>query len=370
MPTSQDLVKRIDLTGLTTITGSEMNQLLETALPAEDKGLNIVTTDSAVGVPIVPNPDTELEGVTPSHWTRYTWIRRPHADAGATSLVEEYVWNPNLAEHATYLKWENINARAIEALELAESAAEDAEAAVTASTAATATAATAATTATAASTLATETAATVEDLEADVEDHEQTIEAHETRLDALEEGQTEVNEIANGGTGATTVNGAVANLGLYKSAVAHVFLKDLKNVGIDGGTFTSGDWQTRNLNTSVIIGMPSGITLNGDSTFTLAAGSYIVEAEAPAFGVEEHQAVLYNESTAAIHTVGTSEYSQISGGPVSTKSKVLASVNVVAATIFSIKHQCTTTVATNGLGQASGFTDELYTLVKITRLQS
>lgn len=103
--TSQDLVKSIDLTGLTTVTGSEMNQLIDAGRPASDKGFQLETTDTALNTPTVPNPDVLLEGIIPTQWKRYIWKRCPFNNTGT---VKSYQWNPQLASDATYLKWESI----------------------------------------------------------------------------------------------------------------------------------------------------------------------------------------------------------------------------------------------------------------------
>lgn len=131
--TSQDLQKRLDITGLTTVTGSQINQSVETAYPADDKGLIISSTDTAVDTPEVPDPSEELEGVTPDYWERYIWRRVPHEDDELNG-VRLYVWNPNATNDATFLKWETFNADITEALEAAEDAQEDADAALVAAT--------------------------------------------------------------------------------------------------------------------------------------------------------------------------------------------------------------------------------------------
>lgn len=93
-PSNQDLVKGIDFTGETSLTQSELNQLVDSGTVASDKGLTVVTTDVA-GVPEVPNASVTTK------WQRYIWLR-----ITATSIIL-YVWNPAAATDATYLKWQN-----------------------------------------------------------------------------------------------------------------------------------------------------------------------------------------------------------------------------------------------------------------------
>lgn len=95
--TTQDLVKGIDLSGFGSVTGTQLNQLVDSGLVASDKGLCILTTDTGL-VPDVPNPS----GAT-LKWVRYLWIRVQ------TSSVTVYCWNPNTGADPTYLKWQPIS---------------------------------------------------------------------------------------------------------------------------------------------------------------------------------------------------------------------------------------------------------------------
>jgi len=65
--------------------------------PYTDTGFTVITTDIA-GVPQVPN------AAVTTKWQRYIWIR-----VSPTSLtVTVYIWNPNGANDATFLKWQSI----------------------------------------------------------------------------------------------------------------------------------------------------------------------------------------------------------------------------------------------------------------------
>ena len=102
--TSQDMVKGIDISGLSSVSASEYMQLIDAGRTASDKGLNIVTTDLALNTPVVPNPNVVLEGVTPTWWIRYIWIRKPFDNTGQVIL---YGWNDSLASDPTYLQWQS-----------------------------------------------------------------------------------------------------------------------------------------------------------------------------------------------------------------------------------------------------------------------
>lgn len=105
--TTQDLVKGIDLTALSTVTGSEINQQIDTGRVAADKGIQIETTDTALNTPNVPNPDATYIGIDPTWWKRYLWKRVPFDNTG---IVKTYQWFEAAVSDALYLKWIEITA--------------------------------------------------------------------------------------------------------------------------------------------------------------------------------------------------------------------------------------------------------------------
>lgn len=99
--TTYDLVKGVDITALPTPTASDYNNLVDLAQPYTDKGMVLVTTDTALNTPDVPDPSGT------ARWIRYIWMRKPHSTAAITTPML-YAWNDNITSNATYLKWENI----------------------------------------------------------------------------------------------------------------------------------------------------------------------------------------------------------------------------------------------------------------------
>lgn len=145
------------------------------------------------------------------------------------------------------------------------------------------------------------------------------------------------------------------------------YIKDVKSNGTSGGTFTSGAWQTRTLNT--VSGDTSIVSLSSNQ-FTLGAGKYEIEATAMAFDVDFHKAQLYNITDTATEAMGMNSNARSAGGAGSTTSDVVTTVTITTDTIFELRHRCSTTQATDGFGQAMSFTaDEVYAQVKITKIR-
>lgn len=140
-----------------------------------------------------------------------------------------------------------------------------------------------------------------------------------------------------------------------------VLIKDVKTS--DGGTFTSGAWQTRDLNT--LEGDTSFASLSSNQ-FTLDVGVYSIEWSAPALAVGSHQSRLYNVTDAILQTVGTGAWNETSQ-EAQTTSIGQASIELASSKTFRIEHRCASTWATVGFG-AGGFGDRIYTQVKITKL--
>jgi len=159
-------------------------------------------------------------------------------------------------------------------------------------------------------------------------------------------------------------------LGVPKPLVG--YLKDVKSSGTAGGTFTSGSYQTRDLNTSE--GDFSKFGSLASNQFTLDSGVYDIEWTAPAAcnggnAVSGHKSRLYNITDAAVVSIGSSEIVDgISGVAVTNRSKGICSLTLTSPKTFEVQHRCTSTLATSGFGLATSFgDDEIYTQVKITK---
>jgi len=144
------------------------------------------------------------------------------------------------------------------------------------------------------------------------------------------------------------------------------FIKDEKASTTQGGTFTSGAWRTRDLNTQT--GNTSFSSVVSNQIIISTAGTYIVEATAPARAVNDHVVKLYNISDASDEIIGSTTYANPAASE-QTISHITGEITIASSKTFEIQHQCQTTRATDGFGTSSGFgVNEVYTQVKITKI--
>lgn len=148
---------------------------------------------------------------------------------------------------------------------------------------------------------------------------------------------------------------------------------DLKASDVDGGTFTAGAWQTRDLNTT-ILDADSIVTVSSNQ-FTLGTGTYVIEFSAPAYDANFHQARLFDVT--ASQTVAA--FTGIPGNGISQAARANSSyqgqntaVGVGRVTVssgtrtYEVQHKCSATRTITGFGFATALgEDEIYTVVKI-----
>lgn len=147
------------------------------------------------------------------------------------------------------------------------------------------------------------------------------------------------------------ISGAsLTNLPAGGKFASYAIIGDVKAANADGGTFTTGAWRTRDLNTE--ISDADSIVSISSNQFTLAAGSYLIIFSAQAHQPNSHQTRLYNATTSANVQFGQAMYSGTSEG-VTTASRGVARVTISGSTVFEIQHRSAATKATFGLGVGS-----------------
>ena len=148
-------------------------------------------------------------------------------------------------------------------------------------------------------------------------------------------------------------------------AYAYVKIVDQKSSGTAGGTFTSGAWQTRTLNTKT--DADSICTLSSNQ-FTLPAGTYRIHASAPSWACNETRAKLYNVTDSTDVLFGTSEQAKAIY-EVTPRSEIVGQFTIAGSKTFEIQHRCATTANVYGFGIPTGFGDvEIYTQVEIWKV--
>jgi len=136
--------------------------------------------------------------------------------------------------------------------------------------------------------------------------------------------------------------------------------------GTQGGSATAGSYVKRTLNNTVVNSI-SGASI-ASSVITLPAGTYKVEASAPAHRVNGHKLRLQDTTNTTTLAVGNNAYE----GSVddSQTSAILSTVITLAGTTnIELQHRFGTTKTTNGLGIYCAFgDDEIYSQIMITRI--
>lgn len=150
------------------------------------------------------------------------------------------------------------------------------------------------------------------------------------------------------------------------STQSFVHVRDEKSSGTDGGTATSGSYETRDLNTSVT-NTVTGASLSSNQV-TLPAGTYYIEASAPGFRCDNHKLRFQNVTDASTAIIGPVEAN--SGGvAIGTRAFLHGRVTIAGSKAFELQHRVAVTRSTDGHGNAAGFGDtEAYAEVRIWKI--
>ena len=146
------------------------------------------------------------------------------------------------------------------------------------------------------------------------------------------------------------------------SFTAYAVIADQKTSGTDGGTFTSGAWRTRDLNTEVTD--VDNIVSISSNQFTLQAGTYLIKARATGYDCDRHQLRIRNITDASTVRCGISNFVNQTYNVFST-AVVVGRTTISGAKVFELQHQAQSTKTTFGLGVASNFTTEVFAEVEI-----
>ena len=159
---------------------------------------------------------------------------------------------------------------------------------------------------------------------------------------------------------------AWATVGPASSNQVAVF-NETQSSGTNGGTFTSGSYVKRTLNTTVVNQITS-CTLTS-SVISLPAGTYLVYATAPAIEVNNHQTRLRNTTDSTDIQFGSTEFNGATVNIAQTRSEIQTVFTLTATKNIELQHQCQNTRSTYGLGESAAFgNNEIYSQITITKI--
>jgi hypothetical protein len=148
------------------------------------------------------------------------------------------------------------------------------------------------------------------------------------------------------------------------TSYSYALITDQKTNGTNGGTFTSGAWRTRDLNT--ILSDVDGIVSVSSNQFTLQAGTYMFFIVVPAVEVDFVKAGLYNVSDSQFSLLSEPQFTNAGATYASINNIVLGKITIASQKIFEVRQYCSTSKATYGFGRTASLPEvEYYTRVEI-----
>ena len=155
---------------------------------------------------------------------------------------------------------------------------------------------------------------------------------------------------------------SVSGTGATKVAIlSHVTAHD-----VGGGDLTSGAFRTRPLNTEVD---PDSIVTLSSNQFTLAAGTYIIDWTCDGYSVDHHVSQIYDITNSATLILGSASYakSTVNVANVTYGHHVFT---ITSTTTYELQHQCSTTKASNGMGNVTNMSgiNSTHAFLKITKV--
>jgi hypothetical protein len=171
--------------------------------------------------------------------------------------------------------------------------------------------------------------------------------------------------LAIGSTGnVLTVAGGVPSWAAPAAGITYAVFNDTKSSGTGGGTFTSGAFRTRDLNTTVFNGI-TGASI-ASNQITLAAGTYYIDANAPAYQVNNHVTRLQNITDSTTTLTGSCVQSDTSA--VSNISTIMGAFTIASSKTFEVQHRAVGTFASTGFGLQTSFSDCVYTQITVIKV--
>lgn len=167
--------------------------------------------------------------------------------------------------------------------------------------------------------------------------------------------------VRNGQTALDEADFEDLRFGVGGRGTSHILLQEAQPQNTHAGTFTSGAWQKRVLNTEAADSANDASLSSGQ--VTLAAGTYRLRGSAPAFSVGAHQTRWQNLTDGFTVLIGTVEFADT----VQTRSSIAGRFTLTAPATFELQHRCDLTRSSDGMGAAGNFETEVYAEVELWR---
>ena len=163
----------------------------------------------------------------------------------------------------------------------------------------------------------------------------------------------------------TTLGSLLAKGGLRMPFAA---FRDQKPQGISGGTFSSGAWRTRDLNTTLAFYDPNNeIGTLSSNSFTLGPGTWFLWGSCPTGRVQQNQARIYNTVSNTTLLIGSCNFNQDSSHTATACSFFFGVFTITSQATVEVQHQCSHSYGT-GFGIANNYTTEVYTQISLFKL--
>lgn len=140
-------------------------------------------------------------------------------------------------------------------------------------------------------------------------------------------------------------------------------IADQKAANTGGGTFTSGSWQTHDVQTEIYD--TDGLISISSNQFTLAAGTYVARIRSCGHRVNSHQCRLQDVTNAVTLVLGNNASANSGSSSLNTYSAGADVFTLSGTATIELQARCESTFATNGLGLDANFDAEQYATVHV-----
>lgn len=174
--------------------------------------------------------------------------------------------------------------------------------------------------------------------------------------------------VAAGSAGEVLKSNGAGAAPTFERIAPMVIVVDEKAQNTQGGTFTGGAWQTRDLNTLRV--NDDTIASLASDQITLPAGTYECWISAPAFDTNQHMIRLRDTTADSNIATGTSALADATNLETS-RSHLETKFVLSVSSVLEVQHRGVTTQATNGFGIASNLpsTVETYTTAMFRKVE-